>query len=117
MRIGRRGRLVSSREVLHCLAVWPVFVRIEAWRVSASSVSCVPAVRFVVQGVLWYTTKPPKYHRKSLYFVKNCTVCTNCNIEPNPFHNNGFELKTLVYSGVFPSWTSRVQIPAWFKLG
>ena len=72
----------------------------------------VAACRFVVMGFRGNTTKPPKYHRKSLYFVKDCTVCTLCRIHPNPFHSKGFELKRLVYSGVFPSWTSRVRIPS-----
>ena len=62
--------------------------------------------------VLWYTTKPPEYHRKSLFFVKNRTICTLCKTHFNPFHINGYELKRLDYSGVFPSWTSRVRIPS-----
>ena len=34
-------------------------------------------VGFVVQGVLWYTTKPPKYHVKLLCFVTLCPVLSS----------------------------------------
>ncbi len=35
------------------------------------------AFGFVVGRVLWYTTKPPKYHVKSLRFVTHCTVLSS----------------------------------------
>jgi hypothetical protein len=46
-------------------------------------------LRFVVDD-LWYTTKPARYHRKLLFFVTNCTVCREDEVDRNQFQHYGF---------------------------
>lgn len=62
------------------------------------------------KDVLWYTTKPPKNHRKLLFFVRVCAVCTSCVIRCKPCFTNGYQLKRLVCLDKFLDYTSALNV-------